>query len=379
MSHHSSNSPRESISQARRIVVKIGSSSLSSREGGLKHNAIEVLAQAVAARRAQGHQVIVVSSGAISTGMPALNLTKRPKDLATQQAAASVGQGILLAAYTSAFREHGITVGQVLLTSDDVTRRSHYRNAQRTFDRLLDLNVLPIVNENDTVATDEIRLGDNDRLAALVAHVTNAEALVLLSDVDGLYDGPPHKAGSIHVPEVSHHSELESMRIGGIGAEGVGSGGMATKVQAARIASAAGVPTLLAATANIEAALGDASTGTAFAATGRRSSLRLLWLQHATTPTGSVTVDAGAVAALVDRRLSLLPAGITQVTGTFVAGEPVDICGPDGVPFARGLVTYDSGELPEIIGRNTKELAAERGEAYEREVIHRDDLVITDR
>ena len=372
-------SPREAISQARRIVVKIGSSSLSSREGGLKKEAIDVLARTVAKRRSQGHQVIVVSSGAISTGMPALNLTKRPKDLATQQAAASVGQGILLAAYTSAFREHGITVGQVLLTSDDVTRRSHYRNAQRTFDRLLDLDVLPIVNENDTVATDEIRLGDNDRLAALVAHVTNADALILLSDVDGLYDGPPHKAGSVHVPEVSHHSELHAMRIGGIGAEGVGSGGMATKVQAARIASAAGVPTLLAATANVESALSDATTGTAFAATGRRSSLRLLWLQHATTPTGSVSVDAGAVAALVERRLSLLPAGITRVTGTFFAGDPVDICNEEGVPFARGLVTYDSSELPEIIGRNTKELAAERGDAYEREVIHRDDLVVIDK
>jgi glutamate 5-kinase len=361
---------RDSVQNATRVVVKIGSSSLSSREGGLKLAAIELLAETVAERCSRGHQVVVVSSGAISTGMPALGLAKRPKDLATQQAAASVGQGILLAAYTAAFARYGITVGQVLLTSDDVTRRSHYRNAQQTFNRLLDLGVLPIVNENDTVATDEIRLGDNDRLAALVAHVIGAQALILLSDVDGLYDGPPHLSDSVHIPEVSHHSELLSMRIGGIGSEGIGSGGMATKVQAARIASAAGIPTLLAATANMQEALTTAATGTAFAPTGKRSSLRLLWLEHATTPSGSVTVDSGAVAALSVRRLSLLPAGITAVSGSFLAGDPVDICGPDGLAFARGLITYDSVEIPEIMGRNTKELASER------EVIHRDDLVL---
>jgi glutamate 5-kinase len=367
---------RSAIARANRIVVKIGSSSLSSVGGGLKKDVVDRLADAVARRRNSGHEVIVVSSGAISTGMPALGLTKRPKDLPTQQAAASVGQGILLAAYTAAFARHNITVGQVLLTSEDVTRRSHYRNAQLTFDRLLELDVLPIVNENDTVATDEIRLGDNDRLAALVAHVTNAQALVLLSDVDGLYDGPPHRPDSRHVPEVGHYSELANMRIGGIGSEGIGSGGMATKVQAARIASAAGVPTLLAATSQISDALGDASVGTAFASTGKRSSLRNLWLAHATTPTGSLILDSGAVEALAVRRLSLLPAGITQVTGIFLAGDPVDVCGPDGVPFARGIVTYDSAEIPEIIGRNTKELASERGASYEREVIHRDDLVL---
>jgi len=367
---------RNSIARANRIVVKIGSSSLSSVGGGLKKDVVERLADAVARRRNSGHEVIVVSSGAISTGMPALGLTKRPKDLPTQQAAASVGQGILLAAYTAAFARHNITVGQVLLTSEDVTRRSHYRNAQLTFDRLLELDVLPIVNENDTVATDEIRLGDNDRLAALVAHVANAQALILLSDVDGLYDGPPHRPDSRHVPEVGHYSELASMRIGGIGSEGIGSGGMATKVQAARIASAAGVPTLLAATSQINDALGDASVGTAFASTGKRSSLRNLWLAHATTPTGSLILDFGAVEAVAVRRLSLLPAGITQVTGMFLAGDPVDICGPDGLPFARGIVTYDSAEIPGILGRNTKELASERGVAYEREVIHRDDLVL---
>ena len=207
--------------------------------------------------------------------MPALGLTKRPKDLPTQQAAASVGQGILLAAYTAAFAEHNITVGQVLLTSEDVARRSHYRNAQLTFDRLLELDVLPIVNENDTVATDEIRLGDNDRLAALVAHVTNAQALVLLSDIDGLYDGPPHRPDSRHVPEVGHYSELVSMRIGGIGSEGIGSGGVWQ-----RKCRPHGLPQLRVCLhcspqqPRSVPALGDASVGTAFASTGKRSSLR---------------------------------------------------------------------------------------------------------
>ena len=193
-------SPRSVISSARRLVVKVGSSSLTGTDGGIDHARLVALANALARKHNAGTQIVLVSSGAIAAGIHPLGLSSRPRDLATQQAAASVGQGALLAAYTQAFAAHEVTVGQVLLTADDVTRRTHYANARRTLERLLDLSVLPIVNENDTVATTEIRFGDNDRLAALVAHLIDADALVLLSDVDALYDGPPSRLGAQRIP-----------------------------------------------------------------------------------------------------------------------------------------------------------------------------------
>lgn len=367
---------RRRIAEATRIVIKVGSSSLTSAGGGLDPARLDQLVALVADRMSRGTQVVLVSSGAIAAGFPILGLTSRPRDLATQQAAASVGQGLLVSHYTRAFERAGISVGQVLLTSDDVTRRSHYKNAQQTFFRLLELGVVPIVNENDTVATDEIRFGDNDRLAALVAHVVQAQALILLSDVAGLFDGPPDRPGAQLISDVRDPSDLDGVRIGGAGSAGVGLGGMTTKVQAARIANAAGIPVLLAAAAHADHALGDASVGTVFHPTAERSSTRLLWLAHATTPSGALVLDSGAVAAVVDRRMSLLPAGITSVTGVFVSGDPVDLLDESGHTVARGLVNFDSGELPELIGRSTKDLARERGPAYEREVVHRDDLVI---
>lgn len=366
---------RADIAQAPRLVVKVGSSSLT-RDGALAPERLTALVDVIAQRRGQGTQVILVSSGAIASGMPSLGLRARPRDLATQQAAASVGQGLLIAHYTAAFATHGFTVGQVLLTSDDVTRRTHYRNAQRTLFRLLELGIVPIVNENDTVATDEIRVGDNDRLAALVAHVVQADALVLLSDVPGLFDGPPERGNAELITEVASPADLEAVSIGGVGSAGVGLGGMSSKVQAARIAAAAGIPTLVAATADAHTALGSATVGTLFHPTGTRTSTRLLWLAHATTPTGSLVLDPGAVDAVVERRLSLLPAGITGVHGTFFAGDPVDLVDENGDTVARGLVNFDASELPSLLGRSTRDLARERGPEYEREVVHRDDLVV---
>ena len=318
---------------------------------------------------------MLVSSGAIAAGLGPLDLSRRPRDLATQQAAASVGQGALVAAYQHAFGAHGLTVGQVLLTADDVTRRSHYANARRTLDRLLELGVVPVVNENDTVATHEIRFGDNDRLAALVAHLVHADALVLLSDVDALYDGPPSRAGSTRVPVVTGPIDLEGIVIRGSGSS-VGSGGMATKIEAAAIANAAGITALLTSTDRAKEALAGEEVGTVFLPTGTRRTSRMLWLAHATTPQGRVILDDGAVAAVVERRKSLLPAGITAVEGRFADGDPIDVCAADGRPVARGLVNYSSDELPGLLGRSTKDLARELGPQYEREVIHRDDLVI---
>lgn len=367
---------RGAIASASRIVVKVGSSSLTRRDGGINEDAITNLVAQLAKRRALGHQVVLVSSGSIAAGFPVLGLTSRPRDLATQQASASVGQGMLIAQYSTAFAEFGLTVGQVLLTAEDVTRRAHYGNAQRTLFRLLELGVVPIVNENDTVATEEIRVGDNDRLAALVAHVVQADALVLLSDVDGLYDGPPSQGGAKLISSVKSPADLQSLIIGGTGDAGIGSGGMSSKVEAASIATSAGIPVLLTSAALVEQALGDAQVGTAFAPTGERSSTRLLWLAHATTGTGRLHLDAGAARAITERGSSLLPAGITAVEGDFSAGDPVDLIDHEGSAIARGLVNFDSTEIPPLLGRSTKELAAELGPAYEREVVHRDDLVL---
>lgn len=367
---------RSRITGPGRIVVKVGSSSLTT-DGGrrLDPARIDALVAALAQRRLRGDSVVLVSSGAIAAGIGPLGLSQRPRDLATQQAAASVGQGALMAAYSRAFAAYGLTVGQVLLTADDVTRRSHYTNARRTLERLLELGIVPIVNENDTVATHEIRFGDNDRLAALVSHLVRAQALVLLTDVDGLYDGPPSEPGTQRIPLVTSAADLEQVRIGGSGSS-VGTGGMATKVEAAAIANSAGVTALLCAATAVGAGLSGKDVGTIFVpgAEGKRS--RKLWIAHATTPRGVLHVDAGAVRALVERGKSLLPAGIVAVDGAFVDGDAVDVAGPDGTVLARGLVGYDAVDLPRLIGRSTRELADALGPEYAREVIHRDNLVL---
>ena len=354
---------RSSIADAQRIVVKVGSSSLTTAAGGLDVARLDALVSSIATRPG----LVLVSSGAIAAGLAPLGLAKRPRDLATQQAAASVGQAELVHAYSLSFARHGRTVGQVLLTADDVVRRAHYRNAQTTLERLLSLGVVPIVNENDAVATDEIRFGDNDRLAALVAHLVRADALVLLSDVDGLYDGDPRRSGTSLLSSVASAADLDGVAVGGKGSS-LGTGGMASKVDAARVATSAGIPVLLGAAANVLDLLAGEG-GTLFAPTGSRRSPRLLWLAHASTPRGQLVLDDGAVAAVCDRRLSLLPAGITAVHGEFVAGDPVELVGPAGLPVARGLVAYDAAELPALLGTSTKQTGR-------KEVVHRDDLVV---
>jgi len=369
---------RLDIASAARTVVKIGSSSLTTPGGGIDDGRIAALTQALADRVRSGGQVLLVSSGAIAAGMAPLGLRRRPRDLATQQAAASVGQGLLIARYTAAFARHGLGTGQVLLTADDLMRRGHYRNAQRTLDRLLELGMVPVINENDTVATDEIRFGDNDRLAALVAHVTRASALILLSDVDGLYNGDPRRGGARRVEAVRGPGDLHGVKAGR-GGHGVGTGGMSTKVESAVIATSAGIPTVVTAATDAAAALAGDPTGTYFAPTGQRPRTRLLWLAHAAVARGSLRLDRGAVEAVVGRRASLLPAGIIGVDGAFDAGDPVDLLDEDGTAVARGLVNYDAKEIPGLMGRSTRWLASKLGQEYEREVIHRDDLVLLSR
>lgn len=397
--------PRAAVAAARRLVVKVGSSSLTTASGGLDETRLDALVDALAAAPvgpalavaptgptpgaaprpagagpmssdgAAPRQLVLVSSGAIAAGLAPLGLPRRPRDLARQQAAASVGQGLLVASYRRSFARHGRTVGQVLLTAEDVVRRGHYRNAQRALDALLGLGVVPVVNENDTVATDEIRFGDNDRLAALVAHLVRADALLLLSDVDGLYDRAPSLPGANRIGMVEDASAVDLGPLRPTGSA-LGTGGMATKVAAAAIATAAGVPVVLAAATEAAAALAGAGVGTGFRVRGRRFPARLAWLAYASEPTGRLRLDPGAVRAVVARRASLLAAGVTGVEGTFGAGDPVDLVTPDGTVVARGLSTYDAAELRPLLGHSSDELAARFGPDKARELVHRDALAL---
>ncbi|RQP11149.1 MAG: glutamate 5-kinase [Microbacteriaceae bacterium] len=251
---------RTAVTDAKRIVVKVGSSSISGPNVGQ----IEPLVDALAAAHARGAEVVLVSSGAIATGMPYLQLDARPTDLATQQAAAAVGQNVLIFRYQQSLRRYKIVAGQVLLTAGDLENPTHRSNAQRAMERLLGLRILPIVNENDTVATHEIRFGDNDRLAALVSELVGADLLVLLSDVDALYTRPPHEPGAQPIPHVPFADDLSGVELGDIGAAGVGTGGAGTKIAAAKLAAASGTAVLLASTANVAAALSGQPTGTWF-------------------------------------------------------------------------------------------------------------------
>jgi glutamate 5-kinase len=263
-----------------------------------------------------------------------------------------------------------------LLTTEDIVRRAHYNTAQQTLSRLLALGVVPIINENDSVGTAEIRFGDNDRLAALVALLIQADLLVLISDIDALYDAPPSQNGAKAIHEVSDFAEIANVEIGGAGSAGVGSGGMITKIEAARISTSAGTPMLLTSLAQSADALAGLEVGTFFKAQAVRSNSRLLWLAHASSAHGRLVLDDGAVKAILEKGVSLLPAGVTAVEGTFSAGDTVEIASKSGKVIARGLVAFDSQEIPQMLGRSTKELAASLGAEYERELVHRDDLVL---
>ncbi|MCV7191520.1 glutamate 5-kinase [Mycolicibacterium brumae] len=361
---------RAAIRSARRVVVKIGTTALTTPSGEFDPDRLQRLADAIEARMKAGSDVVVVSSGAIAAGMAPLGLTRRPKDLATKQAAASVGQVALINSWNTAFARYERTVGQVLLTAQDIAARSQHNNAQRTLDRLRVLHAVAIVNENDTVATNEIRFGDNDRLSALVAHLVGADALVLLSDIDGLYDGDPRKNASARfIPEVSGPEDLDGV-IAGQGSH-LGTGGMASKLGSALLASDAGVPVLLAAASSAEAALSDAEVGTVFAARRTRMSSRRFWLRHAAEAAGALVLDDGAVRAVLERRRSLLPAGVTSVSGQFHGGDVVELRGSDETVIARGVVGYDASELTSMVGRSTADLPPE----LRRAVVHADDLV----
>lgn len=356
-----------SLPAVRRLIVKIGSTSLTHAGGRLDDAQVRVLAGEVSAARRRGIETVLVSSGAIAAGLDPLALKRRPTDIPSLQAAASVGQGILMHAYQRAFARRRIPVGQVLLTQDDFVRRKGYLNAHNALERLLSLGVVPIVNENDTVAVDEIRFGDNDRLAALVAIMVRADLLVLLSDVDGVYTDDPRKRSARLVPLVS---DPASVKVGGRGSS-LSSGGMASKVEAARIAGSSGCSVIVAngrAPGVLRSILRGDEIGSLFPPHRTRGSHRKLWIEFAGSARGAIVVDEGARTALVERGKSLLPAGVVKATGNFAIGDAVSVVGPDGTAFAKGITNYASDEVNRIKGSSTRDGA--------REVIHRDSLVI---
>ena len=351
-------------------MVKVGTTALTTDTGMFDVGRLEKLADAIETRMKAGSDVVIVSSGAIAAGLEPLGLTRRPSDLATKQAAASVGQVALVNSWSAAFARYRRTVGQVLLTAHDIAQRVQHTNAQRTLDRLRALHAVAIVNENDTVATNEIRFGDNDRLSALVAHLVGADALVLLSDVDGLYDSDPRKGNARLVSEVTGPADLDGV-VAGRGHH-LGTGGMASKLSAALLAADAGVPVLLAAASDAATALADASAGTVFAPRQVRMSARRFWVRYAAESAGSLTLDDGAVRAVTQQRRSLLPAGVTALSGRFFGGDVVELHGPDDAVVARGVVAYDATELATMLGRSTSDLPPE----LRRPAVHADDLVV---
>lgn len=366
---------RAQVRGARRIVVKVGSSSLTGPDGLLDESRLGALVDVLSGARGQSRDVLLVTSGSIAAGIGPLGLAARPTNLDLQQAAASVGQGKLIHAYTVAFARYGLTVGQVLLTADDMMRRAHYGNARRALESLLALGVVPIINENDTVATDEIRFGDNDRLAALVATAVRADALVLLTDVDALYTAAPGTEGARRIGVVRGAGDVAGIDISRRGSA-VGTGGMITKIEAASLATSSGVTTVLAAAADAALAVAGEDVGTVFVPTGKPETTRLQWLADAAKTRGAIVLDPGAVRAVRGRQASLLAAGVVEIRGDFEAGEPVDLLATDGRLIARGFAGFSSAEADRMKGLSTEALGAELGDAYARELIHIDHLVV---
>lgn len=372
--------PRSALGKAKRIVVKVGTGTLTDPGGRFDGENCARLAAELAGI-ASGRKVVLVSSGAVALGAERLGLARtrgKPWDIPTKQACAAVGQPHLMAAWGEALGAHGRKVAQVLLTADDLASRKRFLNARRTLDRLLDEDVIPVVNENDTVAVEEIKVGDNDTLAGLVAGCVEADLVVMLTDVEGLYDRNPAEPGAALVAEVPRiTSDIERMA-GGAGSER-SVGGMATKVKAARRLAAQGVATALLSGRRpgaVAALLRGEPLGTVFAPGKERLSSRKGWLAAAARGKGIILVDPGARRALVEQGRSLLPSGVKSVEGQFGVGDPVDIAVERGRAFARGLAGYAADEVRRIAGLKTSEIEGALGYKYLDEVVHRDDLVV---
>jgi len=368
------------LTACKRVVVKIGSSLVASPNGGLRLDRIGRLAEEFGGLQGQNRQLVLVSSGAIVAGISHLALKSYPQEVPLQQAAAAVGQSRLMRAYEMAFEKPGCKIAQILLTHQDLADRRRFLNARHTLTTLLQLGVIPIINENDTVATEEIRFGDNDALAGQIAHLVDADLLVILSDVNGLYEEDPHLNPSAKLIPMVATITKQIENLAGVSRTQASRGGMVTKIRAAKQAGRFGVPTLLL-NGETPNALGKAfegnSSGTFFASNQSSLTHRKQWIAFTLRPKGEITLDEGAVAALVIRGKSLLPSGILSVKGTFLPGDPVSCTTGEGIVFAQGLSNYSAESLQRIKGKQTSEIQQLLGALEYEEVIHRDNLALT--
>jgi len=366
------------LGKVRRLVLKVGSRVLTAKGRVLSQAVFDRLAREVSTAKKKGYEVVIVSSGAIAAGMARLGLLEKPKTMPQKQASAAIGQSALMWNYERAFSFFGEKAAQVLLTRDDLSNRNRYLNARNTLLTLLSFGVIPIINENDTVAVEEIKFGDNDNLSALVTNLVNADLLVILSDIDGLYDRDPrlHKNARL-IPQVPHvTAELEKKASGTLSPISIG--GMVTKLQAARKAALFGVPTILANGMEpevLERILRGEDVGTLFASEGNKLTSRKHWIAFTLEPMGKIVVDEGAKRAILQKGKSLLPSGVIAAEGKFSLGDPVILADTQGQEFAKGLTSYASSEVNKIKGLKTTEVESKLGYKYGDEIIHRDDLV----
>lgn len=370
---------RELLKSVKRVVIKIGSRVLTGADGGLDHGVIGRICGDMALLREQGKQVVVVSSGAIAAGRSELGLTEKSRTIPQKQAAAAIGQTRLMRAYEEALAPHDLKAAQLLLTSEDLGSRQRFLNARATIDTLLGFGIIPVINENDTVVVDEIKFGDNDNLSALVTNVAESDLLLILTDVEGLYSADPGLNPDARLIPLVQDITRELERAAGGSGSGVGTGGMATKVAAAKKAGKNGVPTILVAGKRagiISAAMLGEEVGTLFLPHDAGLNRRKHWIAYTLKPAGRVIVDDGARNVLQKKGKSLLPSGVVGVDGRFERGACVRICGTDGSEFARGLSDYSSSEIARLAGHNSSEIEALLGYRYADVVIHRDNLVV---
>lgn len=370
---------RAELKKAKRIVVKVGTSTLTYATGKLNFSRIEKLIRELSDLSNQGKEIILVTSGAVGAGMDRMGLKERPKTIPEKQALAAVGQGILMHTYEKIFSEYGQTVAQVLLTRENSVKHNQYTNSRNALLTLLHMGIIPVINENDAVAVDELKIGDNDTLSAMVATLVDADVLIILSDIEGLYTANPQQDPSaVLIPEIKEITpEIEALA-GGAGSK-LGTGGMYTKIQAAKIAVHAGVTMLIASGSRegiVRDILDGACLGTVFLAKEAHLKVRKSWLAFGTRIAGNIHVDSGCAYAILNEGSSLLAVGITEVSGTFKKGDTVKVLSEDGQEIARGMINYDAKQLDHIIGKSTKKMRAILGESVIDEVIHRDNMIL---
>ena len=370
---------KKTLEKARRIVVKVGSSILASVEKGLHHEVFSHLAKEISELKRQGYEIVLVSSGAIAAGMEKLGYKTRPQSVTQKQATAAVGQSRLMKIYESYFSRHQQMVAQILLTHDDLSHRRRFLNARNTLLTLLELGIIPIINENDTVVVDEIKVGDNDNLSALVTNLIEADLLIILTNIDGLCDGDPRLNPNARCIPLVEDIDVDMGKIVGGTKSEMSVGGMVSKIQAAKKASRFGIPTAIASGTRKEVLhqiLRGKEIGTLILPKATTLSSRKHWIAFNLNPKGDIIVDDGAKKAIVQRGKSLLPSGVVKVRGEFDRGDSVSCLGPRGKEFARGLVNYSASELERIKGLKTEQIEKVLGYKYSDEVIHRDDLVV---